>query len=1174
MKLKRLVIRSLPGIDGRFTVDIPGAGLNVIIGPNGIGKSSLCRAMAALLWKDGAQGAHVTASACFELEGGEWTVERDGGSWRWYRDGSECPPPRLPAEHLSDNFFLGLRELLDAKRDAGNDVAQAIREQMSGGYDLTAVAEAFATAPLVRKGKSARQACDKAERAVGEAQGRQKGLHDREAMLAQLEQEKDEAEGAVRTLGHVRSALDLHAWREELEQLETQLAALPGALERLSGKEGEELEELERQLVAKGADRTKTAQGIEDERTEAGRTRLTVPLDDALLATAGKRAEALKDKERERDQAQTEWKGEGRAVAEASRAVGGYAESPSEFDLGESADLFAFLRDAQAAETELGALDERLQLLDPSSFSEEAAQQLEQLRRGVDQLRAWLRSPPVGAAPEHETPGPARLLEKLAAALLAVGLGLGFAVERTFFAVAGVGLGLFIAVRLMRARRGPETPTVDARGHARSEFPQGLEPPTEWTNEAVTARSRELDEEFADLLVTTERERDRNRDRESLQNRREILVADMAQLEDRRAQLVQALHLEAIRPDVELVDTAVALNQLRAAREREARAAAGVQSLEKQCAALIAELAEVLTCHGEAAPVDASSARAGVESLERRNRTLRDTRKGQALLERHLEQCDADLERIEKAANAIYKLAELEVGDRGGLSSLLSNLDRYRELRPKRDALSNEIDRTEKHLDEAGQAALGELDSDSLQERLREIDKHDAELEKMHSEIADIRSEVRTARAGHVLEEALAARDEQLEQLRVRRELAMHAAAGQFLIERVRNEHDTDQMPRVLERARELFGTFTNHAYELEVAREDGTSFRALETSSGERRWLNELSDGTRVQLALAARLAFVEDAEQGEPLPLFLDEALDHSDSERFQAIARSLARMAQDDGRQIFYLTSDEHDAERLQLALREEGCERAPVIDLAAVRGREWAVRDRDALTVRPLPTVPEPGGMTAEAYGAALSIPRFDPRRGHLDQHLYYLLSDDLRLLRRLLQNRIESVGQWLALARSSAPLAEKIAVCPGAGEQLDARTRLLEVYCQVWAEGRGRPVGREAIEASKAITDNYLEVVVQIASAEQGDGERLLVVLLERDYPGLKGFRDKSRESLARYLAEEGYTDEQPILEAPEVELRMRAAPAAGELPEELTTRLVHTWCRLSPAQPLDDRDTS
>ena len=71
--------------------------------------------------------------------------------------------------------------------------------------------------------------------------------------------------------------------------------------------------------------------------------------------------------------------------------------------------------------------------------------------------------------------------------------------------------------------------------------------------------------------------------------------------------------------------------------------------------------------------------------------------------------------------------AKLEVGDRGGLSSLLNNLEVYRKLRPKRDALSSEIARTEKRLREAGQEALGESDSASLQRRLDEIGSHNEE---------------------------------------------------------------------------------------------------------------------------------------------------------------------------------------------------------------------------------------------------------------------------------------------------------------------------------------------------------------------------------------------------------------------------------------------------------------
>ena len=78
-----------------------------------------------------------------------------------------------------------------------------------------------------------------------------------------------------------------------------------------------------------------------------------------------------------------------------------------------------------------------------------------------------------------------------------------------------------------------------------------------------------------------------------------------------------------------------------------------------------------------------------------------------------------------------------------------------------------------------------------------------------------------------------------------------------------------------------------------------------------------------------AAHLAFADEAEQGVRLPLFLDEALDQSDPVRFEAIARSLARMVEDEGRQLFYLTSDPTDMRRIQEALDKEGCAAARTI-----------------------------------------------------------------------------------------------------------------------------------------------------------------------------------------------------------------------------------------------------
>ncbi len=70
----------------------------------------------------------------------------------------------------------------------------------------------------------------------------------------------------------------------------------------------------------------------------------------------------------------------------------------------------------------------------------------------------------------------------------------------------------------------------------------------------------------------------------------------------------------------------------------------------------------------------------------------------------------------------------------------------------------------------------------------------------------------------------------------------------------------------------------------------------AVDQKTGEGKGLDKLSDGTRAQLLLAARMAFSEEVDQGRTLPLFLDEALGQSDPVRYEAIVRSLGRVAKD--------------------------------------------------------------------------------------------------------------------------------------------------------------------------------------------------------------------------------------------------------------------------------------
>ena len=164
MKLQRLRVERLAGIDRPFELQDLESGLNIIIGPNGIGKSRVCTAVRALLWHErGVSGDGLIARADFEHQGARWQAVRDGSLHRWQRDGFDASPPTLPGERLDGCFFLGLRDLLDASDGAGRDLASEIRKQMSGGFDLDAVEKRFSGAVTRHVGRKEIKALTTAE---------------------------------------------------------------------------------------------------------------------------------------------------------------------------------------------------------------------------------------------------------------------------------------------------------------------------------------------------------------------------------------------------------------------------------------------------------------------------------------------------------------------------------------------------------------------------------------------------------------------------------------------------------------------------------------------------------------------------------------------------------------------------------------------------------------------------------------------------------------------------------------------------------------------------------------------------------------------------------------------------------------------------------------------------
>ncbi len=1147
--LTRLTINRLPGVSKRFEIEAAGPGIHVIFGPNGIGKSSICRAVEGLYWSDRGSSHKTSVSGVFEWGGDTWRGEREGPSVYWLRGGEGNASPNLPPSHKYHCFFLNLRDLVDPSLEGTQDIASEIRRQMAGGFDLHDIRSGLFSPVSRHTKRQGRRSFNDARDNAQKAEGKQHDLQRRVDRLDQLKSDLEEANAAASRIAHVERAMGLADRRQELSEIEEQLAALPGALARLTGQEREDVRKHEEQLAKLDERADELKRDLLEARDERKKSGLAEPLEKANLATWRDNADELAGIEQALEAAKIEREKARKRLAASLAEIGGEDVDHAQLNLPDRRKLFEFLRASHAHKAQVRAIREQLGVLKSADPSKSGEHDIETIRSAAAALRSWLR------VPQTEPPA-IRLRSRwpwllLAFAIFLAGAALAYLLDPLLALVAAVGPGIGLAALFSDGKRGYDR----RRKEEQNRYGElGLEVLVQWDASSVESVLRRLESKTSAL----ERSRDRGVERKRLEQQLEGLAEQETDLENRRQDLKAALRLESLPPDAELVDYAWALDQLRLARVEYEAMKGEVQHQERRHSALLAQLAGIIERYGESRAAGAAAAKARVRSLADRNSQLESALDRERNANRQLEENTDDRDSIHASIGSIYSAAGLDVGDAGGLASLLEKLPQYSKLTRGKEKLDNQIEADRDALDNRGESGLSEQDSQSLERLRNELSNAKSKANQLHTEIAEVEAEVKQARGSAAMQNLIAVREETRARLRDTRDAALFAKAGEFLIEEVEQEYEQSGMPRVFERARDHFHGFTFHNYELRLEKGNGTPrLFAVESRGGQRRELDELSDGTRAQLLLATRIAFAEEVEQGKVLPLFLDEALDQSDPQRFEAIARSLGRVAHEKGRQIFYLTSDPLDVERIRQALSQDGLEPATPIDLGLIRNGAESVSGPDALHVPPASNVPSPDGLTVEAYGALLRVPAFRPALGLSEQHFFYVLWEDLDLLRHFLNNGIERAGQWRTVAGTA--LAERLATRSITATQAGVRLDLLEVFCELWKQGRGRPVDRDALTGSGALSGRYRDDVVEIARELDGDAERLLGALASRKDQRLKGFRSTSVEQLRNYLIEHEYLDDRPVLAESELRLRCMASPAANQLSEGVAIECVRRW---------------
>ena len=96
MKLERMRLKRVPGIDPAFSIDGLSPGINIVIGPNGSGKTSFRNAVGATLWPSAHPSKQLEIQS--EWKDGErhLDAQRDGGGVSWLVDGSNAEAPAVP----------------------------------------------------------------------------------------------------------------------------------------------------------------------------------------------------------------------------------------------------------------------------------------------------------------------------------------------------------------------------------------------------------------------------------------------------------------------------------------------------------------------------------------------------------------------------------------------------------------------------------------------------------------------------------------------------------------------------------------------------------------------------------------------------------------------------------------------------------------------------------------------------------------------------------------------------------------------------------------------------------------------------------------------------------------------------------------------------------------------
>jgi len=517
------------------------------------------------------------------------------------------------------------------------------------------------------------------------------------------------------------------------------------------------------------------------------------------------------------------------------------------------------------------------------------------------------------------------------------------------------------------------------------------------------------------------------------------------------------------------------------------------------------------------------------EALDARIRREREARHRRDQAQNQLRNAEQQIERAQRQRRKLLNRAGLPDDEAGwtNLRRLLDHLPDYREREAELQAARIQCDQQRKRIGAPTVADYDGWNAARLDQERHAAAEAAARHQEIISEIGQIQGEISAVREGSTLEEALAEMQAAEEALRVkRRDNARNFLVG-LLRDRIAEATEQAYRPDILRRAQDLFARFTNDRYRLDVEPGNPPMFRAFDVVLDRRMTLDQLSDGTRVQLLIAVRLAYVqyEEDQAGIRLPLLIDEAVATSDPARADALIASVVAAAAT-GRQVFVLTAQPDEAAKWQRTLAGAVDDRSFHLGTWATSPPDIAVLDPDKLAAAGPAAVAAPGkDATLGDYIKALKIPKLSPFDQAGQAHTGLLLvalrgpddKEGAQTLHRLLKMGFDQAGPLVAFLHHSPDTGKKLLGDKGI-TALETVFQGLDAALAAARRGRNKPVTYAFLEAAGGVPPTKLEEVWQLTEEVGHDPQRLLDGLREKR---VKRFSQEKREELEAELLDAG-----------------------------------------------------